>query len=273
MRLAQPGVRRGQDGRHDGPTAARGRRRRPARVGDVSAIGGATCRCAGTARRQARPARTGCRPMPAPEPARPDPDPSTCPGAPLCSWRQIQESGGCAAAAIDAQIAQVCAQKRAGRCSRQLPGRCAEAGPVRLRLGLAGGPELAAVAGGGMNAVMGVDHPAGPGGDSGAAGIGGPLAAAPVARARSGSAPGEPCAGREAAGEPVPGTGQGVAGGAGGPPEAAGEESQDEPFVSGDDGEGLPAAQVAAGGASTATALSPVPVVGSWRHGDRSRRG
>jgi RNA polymerase primary sigma factor len=102
-----------------------------------------------------------------------------------------------------------------------------------------------------MNAVMGVDHPAGPGGDSGAAGIGGPLAAAPVARARSGSAPGEPCAGREAAGEPVPGTGQGVAGGAGGPPEAVGEESQDEPFVSGDDDEGFPAAQVAAGGAST----------------------
>jgi RNA polymerase primary sigma factor len=49
----------------------------------------------------------------------------------------------------------------------------------------------------------------------------------------------------------VPGTSQGVAGGAGGPPEAVGEESQDEPFVSGDDGEGLPAAQVAAGGAST----------------------
>jgi RNA polymerase primary sigma factor len=102
-----------------------------------------------------------------------------------------------------------------------------------------------------MNAVMGVDHPAGPGGDSGAAGIGGPLAAAPVARACSDSAPGEPCAGREAAGEPVPGTGQGVAGGAGGPPEAVGEESQDEPFVSGDDGEGFPAAQVAGGGAST----------------------
>src|SRR5438034_7771894 len=35
------------------------------------------------------------------------------------------------------------------------------------------------------------------------------------------------------------------------PSEAVGEESQDEPFVSGDDGEGLPAAQVAAGGAST----------------------
>jgi RNA polymerase primary sigma factor len=102
-----------------------------------------------------------------------------------------------------------------------------------------------------MNAVMGVDHPAGPGGDSGAAGIGGPLAAAPVARACSDSAPGEPCAGREAAGEPVPGTGQGVAGGAGGPPEAVGEESQDEPFVSGDDGEGFPAAQVAGGAAST----------------------
>ena len=103
-----------------------------------------------------------------------------------------------------------------------------------------------------MNAVMGVDGPAGPGGDGGAAGIGGPLAAAPVGRTRSGSALGERYAGREAAGEPEPGTGQGcVAGGVGHSPKAAGEESQDEPLVSGDDGEGVPAAQVIAGGAST----------------------
>jgi len=53
------------------------------------------------------------------------------------------------------------------------------------------------------------------------------------------------------AGEPGPGTGQGgAAAGAGRPPEAAGDQSQDQPPVSGDDDEGLPAAQVAAGGAT-----------------------
>ncbi len=98
---------------------------------------------------------------------------------------------------------------------------------------------------------MGLDDPAGPGGDSGAVEVDGPLAAAPIGRARSGSALGEPCAGREAAGEPEPGTGQGgVAAAAGRPPKAAGEESADEPLVSGDDDEGLPAARVAAGGAT-----------------------
>src|SRR5215470_7536392 len=39
MRVAQPGVRRGQDHRHDGPAAARDRCRRSAPVGDVPAIG------------------------------------------------------------------------------------------------------------------------------------------------------------------------------------------------------------------------------------------
>jgi len=78
----------------------------------------------------------------------------------------------------------------------------------------------------------------------------GPLAAAPTGRARSGPVLGEPCAGREAAGEAEPGTGQGGAAAAGRPLEAAGEESQDDPFVSGDDDQGLPAAQVAAGGAT-----------------------
>ena len=93
---------------------------------------------------------------------------------------------------------------------------------------------------------MGLDDPADPGGDSGAVEIDGPLAAAPIGRARSGSALGEPCAGREA----EPGAGQrGVAAAAGRPPQAAGE-SQDEPLVSGDDDEGLPAARVAAGGAT-----------------------
>jgi RNA polymerase primary sigma factor len=98
---------------------------------------------------------------------------------------------------------------------------------------------------------MGLDDPAGPGGDSGAAGIGGPLAAAAIGSARSDSAHGEPRAGREAAGGPEPGTGRhGAAAAADRPPEAAGEESQDEPLVSGDDDEGLPAARVAAGGAT-----------------------
>ena len=69
--------------------------------------------------------------------------------------------------------------------------------------------------------------------------------------ARSGSAQGEPCAAQEAAGEQEPGTGQGgVAAAAGRRPEAAGEGSQDEPFVFGDDDEDLPAARVAAVGAT-----------------------
>jgi RNA polymerase primary sigma factor len=51
--------------------------------------------------------------------------------------------------------------------------------------------------------------------------------------------------------EPGPGTGQGgAAAAAGRPPQAAGEESGDEPLVSGDDDGGLPAAGVAAGGAT-----------------------
>jgi RNA polymerase primary sigma factor len=96
---------------------------------------------------------------------------------------------------------------------------------------------------------MGLDDPAGPRWGSSAVEIGGPLAAGPIGRARSDSALGEPCAGREAAGEPEPGTGQcGVGAGAGRSPKAAGEQSQDKPFVSGVDGEGLPAARVAAGG-------------------------
>ena len=94
---------------------------------------------------------------------------------------------------------------------------------------------------------MGLDDPADPGGDSGAVEIDGPLAAAQIGRARSDSALGEPCAGREA----EPGAGQrGVAAAAGRPPQAAGEESQDQPLVCGDDDEGLPAARVAAAGAT-----------------------
>ena len=55
----------------------------------------------------------------------------------------------------------------------------------------------------------------------------------------------------EAAGEQQPGTGQGdVVAAAGRPPEAAAEDSQDEPLVSGDDDEGVPAARLAAAGAT-----------------------
>jgi RNA polymerase primary sigma factor len=94
-------------------------------------------------------------------------------------------------------------------------------------------------------------NPAGPGGDGGAVEIGGPLPAAPSETAGPGSAHGEPCVAPEAAGEREPGTGQGDAvAAAGRPPKAAGEDSQDEPLVSGDDGEDLPAAQVAAAGAT-----------------------
>jgi RNA polymerase primary sigma factor len=57
--------------------------------------------------------------------------------------------------------------------------------------------------------------------------------------------------GRSAEAEPEPGTGQGgVAAATGRSPKAAGEASQDEPFVSGGDDEGLPVAQVATGGAT-----------------------
>jgi RNA polymerase primary sigma factor len=56
---------------------------------------------------------------------------------------------------------------------------------------------------------------------------------------------------QEAAGEHEPGTGQGaVAAAAGRPLQAAGEQGQDEPLVSGEDDEDLPAARAAAAGAS-----------------------
>ena len=98
---------------------------------------------------------------------------------------------------------------------------------------------------------MDLDDLADPGGDGDAVEIGGPLPAARIERAASGSAHDEPCAGQEAAGEPEPATGQGgVAAAAGRRPEAAGEESQDEPFVFGDDDEDLPAAQAAVAGAT-----------------------
>lgn len=67
---------------------------------------------------------------------------------------------------------------------------------------------------------------------------GGLLPAAPLKLTPSGSAQSGPYAGQEAAGELERGTGLGDV--------AAGEQSQDEPVVSGDDDAGLPATQVAA---------------------------
>ena len=74
----------------------------------------------------------------------------------------------------------------------------------------------------------------------------------PAETAGSGSAPTvRPCAAQEVAGEQEPGTGQGdVAAAAGRPPHATSEESQDEPLVFGDDDEDLPAAWLAAAGAT-----------------------
>jgi RNA polymerase primary sigma factor len=98
---------------------------------------------------------------------------------------------------------------------------------------------------------MGLSEPADPFVDSDVVEIGGPLPAALVEMAHSGSAQGEPGALRAAAGEQEPGTGRGdVAAGAGHPPQAADEESQDERLVSGEDDEDLPAARVAAAGAT-----------------------
>jgi RNA polymerase primary sigma factor len=79
---------------------------------------------------------------------------------------------------------------------------------------------------------MSLNDPAEPGTDGGAAGAGGPRPAVPAGMARSGSARGGPRVLPEAAGEQEPGTGQ------------------DEPPVPGDDDEGLPAARVAAAGAT-----------------------
>jgi len=105
-------------------------------------------------------------------------------------------------------------------------------------------------AGGGIGAAVRLTDPAGRGGDGDAAEIGGQLPANPIGTARSGEARDEPSAAHEAAGEREPGAGRGgVAAAAGRPPQAAGE-GQDEPWVSGEDDEGLPAARVAAADAA-----------------------
>ena len=89
---------------------------------------------------------------------------------------------------------------------------------------------------------MGLTDPADPGGDNDAGEIGGPLPAAPTGMAHSGAARDEPRAAQQAAGEREPRTGQGdVTAAVGRPPQAAGEQSRDEPWVSGDDDEDLPA--------------------------------
>ena len=79
---------------------------------------------------------------------------------------------------------------------------------------------------------MSLNDPADPGGDSDAVEIGGPLPAAPIEMAYSGSARDEPRVPQQAPGEQEPGTSQG------------------RPLVSGDDDEVLPAARVAAASAT-----------------------
>jgi RNA polymerase primary sigma factor len=125
---------------------------------------------------------------------------------------------------------------------------------------------------------MGLTVPADPGGDSDAAGIGGSLPATQIDMAPSGSARDEPCAVREAAGGQEAGTGQGEVAAAAGPPQAAGQQSQDEPLVSGDDEEDLPAARVAAAGATADPVLDylkqigKVPLLNAWQEVELAKR-
>src|SRR5205814_8428639 len=126
-------------------------------------------------------------------------------------------------------------------CSRQLPDRRAEVAAGAAAPGLAHKPEFAA-AGGGIGAAMGLNDPADPGGDSDAVEISGPLPAAPIEMAHSGSAHDEPCAPQKAAGEQELRTRRGDLAAAAGRPPQAGGESQDEPLVSGEDDEDRPAA-------------------------------
>ena len=91
-------------------------------------------------------------------------------------------------------------------------------------------------------AAMGLNNLAGPGGASDAAQTGGSRQAAAIGIAYSGTAQDEPLAAQQAAGEQGPGTGHGDI--------AAAPDAQDEPWVAGDDDEDLPAARVAAAGAT-----------------------
>jgi len=110
---------------------------------------------------------------------------------------------------------------RAAR-SRRLPGRPAEAAPGAAAPGLAREPELAAAASGGAGTAMGLNDLADPGGDGGAVEIGGPLPAALIELARSGSAQDKPVAGQEAAGKREPDTRPGSRRGGCRPPAAGG---------------------------------------------------
>jgi RNA polymerase primary sigma factor len=97
---------------------------------------------------------------------------------------------------------------------------------------------------------MAVTDPAGPGEDSDAVEAGGLLPAARIGMAHPGAAQDERRVPQEAAGAQEPGAGQGDVAVPAGPPQAAGGHSQDEPLVSGDDEEDLPAARLAAAGAT-----------------------
>ena len=91
---------------------------------------------------------------------------------------------------------------------------------------------------------MGLNDLANPGGNSDAVEIGGPLTAAPAELAYPGAA-------QDEAGEREPGTGRGaVAAAPARPLRPVGEQSQDEPPVSGEDDDDLPAARVAAASAT-----------------------
>jgi RNA polymerase primary sigma factor len=125
---------------------------------------------------------------------------------------------------------------------------------------------------------MGLNDPAGPVRHSDAAQIGGPLPAAPMEMTQSGSAQDEPCAAQEA-GAREPGTGQSdVAAAVGRPPRAAGEDSQDGRLVSGDDDEDLPAARVAAAGATADPVkdylkqIGKVPLLGAEQEVELAKR-
>jgi RNA polymerase primary sigma factor len=98
---------------------------------------------------------------------------------------------------------------------------------------------------------MGLTDPADPSGNNNAARTAGRLHAARIEMARSGAAQDEPRAPQEPVGEQEPDAGHGdLAAPAGRPPQAVGEDSQEQPLVSGDDDEDLPAARVAAAGAT-----------------------
>ena len=170
-------------------------------------------------------------------------------------WHHVSRAspamGGVIAVAGAAGTGSASARRARAACSRPRPGRSAEVAPGAAAPGLAHDPQPAVAAGSLSGAAVGVTGPADPGRDGDAAEIGGPLPANPIDTARSGEARDEPGAAQQAAGEQEPGLRQDdAAAAAGRPPHAAGEEGQDEPWVSGDDDQDLPAPRVAAAGAT-----------------------